>query len=103
MSLINFTLTPENLEEQLLPKISNILSQYKINLEPRHVRSIATRVSLLYFCLEDLASMQPMYTYSLEWFESEFLFNVLKLVVKTEKTSEKINLSITLLFKLYLE
>jgi len=56
-------------------------------LESRKSRAIATRASLLYFCLEDLAVIEPMYTYSLDWFKYEFLMKALKSVTQATKTS----------------
>ncbi|CAM6094963.1 unnamed protein product [Calypogeia fissa] len=36
-------------------------------------RKVATRASLLFFCISDLASVDPMYQYSLAWFISLFV------------------------------
>lgn len=36
-------------------------------------RKVATRASLLFFCISDLASVDPMYQYSLAWFINLFV------------------------------
>jgi dynein heavy chain, axonemal len=36
-------------------------------------RPVAQRASLLFFCISDLASVDPMYQYSLSWFSSLFI------------------------------
>lgn len=44
---------------------------------------VANRGQILFFCLADLASVDPMYQYSLEWFVN--IFN--SSMIHTEKTS----------------
>lgn len=37
---------------------------------------VATRTQILFFCVSDLASVDPMYQYSLEWFLNIFLSGI---------------------------
>ena len=39
-------------------------------------RPVATRASVLFFCISDLAAVDPMYQYSLAWFIMLFLRSV---------------------------
>ncbi|CAG9332270.1 unnamed protein product [Blepharisma stoltei] len=50
-----------------LEKMENI--QKHINDTRKNYKSIATRVSQLFFCIADLCVIEPMYQYSLEWYE----------------------------------
>ena len=52
ISIVDFALTYEKVEEQLMAK-----------MEPR----IAERASLLFFCLQDLSSIDYMYQYTFDW------------------------------------
>ncbi|KAG8266246.1 Dynein heavy chain 1, axonemal [Homalodisca vitripennis] len=45
---------------------------------------VANRGQILFFCLSDLASVDPMYQYSLEWFINIFIGSM----INTEKTSD---------------
>ncbi|XP_054262356.1 dynein axonemal heavy chain 1-like [Macrosteles quadrilineatus] len=45
---------------------------------------VANRGQILFFCLADLASVDPMYQYSLEWFINIFVGSM----INTEKTSD---------------
>lgn len=45
-------------------------------------RPVAKRASLLYFCISDLATVDPMYQYSLPWF--------IHLFIKAMETSQKV-------------
>jgi dynein heavy chain len=39
-------------------------------------RSVAYRASILFFCIIDLAGIDPMYQYSLQWFVNLFKMTV---------------------------
>lgn len=45
---------------------------------------VANHSQVLFFCLSDLASINPMYQYSLEWFINIFTASM----IYTEKTSK---------------
>lgn len=45
---------------------------------------VANRSQVLFFCLSDLASIDPMYQYSLEWFVNIFNASMIN-TVKTSK------------------
>lgn len=48
------------------------LTEEQIDKAREGYRSVAYRSSLLFFCIVDLAGVDPMYQYSLQWFISLF-------------------------------
>ena len=40
---------------------------------PSFAMTVALRASLLFFCISDLATVDPMYQYSLSWFIALFI------------------------------
>ena len=82
ISIIDFTLTYEKVEEQLIAK-----------MEPR----IAERASLLFFCLQDLSSIDYMYQYTFDWFK-EFCLDSLS-QINLNKSTEAINTELTFALK----
>ena len=67
MNVINFSLTPGQLEEQLLSTYKNIEKK-----DEEKIKAVVSRASLLYFCLQDLSLIDPMYRNSLQWFRKFF-------------------------------
>ena len=57
------------IEEQR--KISEV-AEKKIDETRESFRSVAFRASLLFFCIVDLSTIDPMYQYSLQWFQRLF-------------------------------
>ena len=81
-SIVDFTLTYEKVEEQL-----------KAKMEPR----IAERASILFFCLQDLSSIDYMYQYTFDWFK-EFCLDSLNKINPNQPT-ETINTELTFTLK----
>ena len=52
-------------------KTKAIIDKARVSYEP-----IANRVAALFFCISDLAQVDPMYQYSLEWYINLFLLAV---------------------------
>mmetsp|Transcript_32147 Transcript_32147/g.112954 ORF Transcript_32147/g.112954 Transcript_32147/m.112954 type:complete len:1992 (+) Transcript_32147:926-6901(+) len=50
----------------------------EVNASSEEYRPVAKRASLIYFCLADLANVDPMYQYALPWFKSLFAAGVRK-------------------------
>lgn len=48
-------------------------TEAKIDATRELYRPVAARASLLFFCISDLASVDPMYQYSLSWFAALFV------------------------------
>jgi dynein heavy chain, axonemal len=66
-------------------KTSNIImeavraaAKYQAKISERRAKyqPVAKRASILFFCIADLASVDPMYQYSLEWFTDLFLMAI---------------------------
>jgi dynein heavy chain, axonemal len=76
-------------------KSFGIVEEFKEAMEK--YRPVAARASLLYSCLLDLGSVDPMYQYSLDWFK-KFLQRSLKSVSSSESL-DKINAELTYSFK----
>lgn len=51
-------------------------TEQEIDAAREQYRSVAVRGSLLFFCIADLAGVDPMYQYSLAWFVALFLRTV---------------------------
>ncbi|KAL0019092.1 hypothetical protein WJX77_000912 [Trebouxia sp. C0004] len=51
-------------------------TEQEIDAAREQYRSVAVRASLLFFCIADLAGIDPMYQYSLAWFDALFLRTV---------------------------
>eukprot|EP00163_Fabomonas_tropica_P031149 TRINITY_DN730_c1_g1_i7.p1 TRINITY_DN730_c1_g1~~TRINITY_DN730_c1_g1_i7.p1 ORF type:complete len:4213 (+),score=1156.03 TRINITY_DN730_c1_g1_i7:1002-12641(+) len=69
-------------------------TEVEINIARERYRSVATRGSILYFVLADIANIDPMYQYSLEYFKN--LFNlVLEVAEKSEDLETRLKTLIT--------
>lgn len=51
-------------------------TEQEIDAAREQYRPVAVRASLLFFCIADLAGVDPMYQYSLSWFVALFLRTV---------------------------
>lgn len=52
--------------------------------------AVAKHSSILFFCISELANIEPMYQYSLTWFINLYLYSIAK-SVKSENVAERIN------------
>jgi dynein heavy chain len=64
-------------------------------------RTVAYRASLLYFCIVDMAGIDPMYQYSLQWFIQLFKTGVENAVASKELEIRLLNLNNFFTFSLY--
>uniref|UniRef100_A0A671XYF8 Dynein axonemal heavy chain 7 n=1 Tax=Sparus aurata TaxID=8175 RepID=A0A671XYF8_SPAAU len=53
-------------------------------------RPVAEHSSILFFCISELANIEPMYQYSLTWFINLYLFSIAQ-SVKSDDVAERIN------------
>nr|XP_019946415.1 PREDICTED: dynein heavy chain 3, axonemal [Paralichthys olivaceus] len=53
-------------------------------------RSVAEHSSILFFCISELANIEPMYQYSLTWFINLYLYSIRE-SVKSDDVPERIN------------
>jgi len=72
------------IEEQ--QKISAV-AEKQIDETRENFRTVAFRASLLFFCIVDLANIDPMYQYSLQWFQRLFAAAVKNSEPDTETAS----------------
>lgn len=52
------------------------ITEAEIDKARESYRPVAFRASLLYFCILDLSTIDPMYQYSLQWFSNLFLLGL---------------------------
>jgi len=74
------------IEEQ--KKISDV-AEKQIDETRENFRTVAYRASLLFFCITDLDKIDPMYQYSLQWFQRLFAAGV-KNSQPDSETSERV-------------
>lgn len=48
------------------------ITEKEIDEKRENFRPVAFRAQLLFFCIVDLATIDPMYQYSLQWFQTLF-------------------------------
>ncbi|KAH8073158.1 dynein light chain binding protein [Aureococcus anophagefferens] len=65
------------------------ITTVEVNKSSEEYRPVAKRASLLYFCLADLANVDPMYQYALPWFKELFATGV-KRAPMSNKIEERI-------------
>lgn len=78
------------IEEQ--KKISEV-AEKKIDETRETFRRVAFRASLLFFCIVDLSSIDPMYQYSLQWFQRLFTAGVKQSVPNPDPEKRVVNLN----------
>merc|ERR1712054_567955 len=72
--LINTLAQSKVTSNEIAQKVTEAEATEKTIDETREVyRPVATRASVLFFCISDLATVDPMYQYSLAWFILLFL------------------------------
>jgi len=57
-------------------KAESEVTEKEIDQTRESFRSVAYRASLLFFCIVDLNIIDPMYQYSLQWFQRLFAISV---------------------------
>ena len=62
---------------------------------------VAFRAAQLFFCISDLASVDPMYQYALDWFIALFIASIDKAPAAADTTTRMANLNDTFTFSLY--
>ena len=73
----------------------------KINEKRAEYKSISEYSSILFFCIADLAGIDPMYQYSLSWFVNLFV-NSIDMSERTEVVKERLeNLKAHFTYSLY--
>ncbi len=65
------------------------ITEREIDITRESFRRVAYRASILFFCIVDLNIIDPMYQYSLQWFQRLFASSV-KESIQSENISERI-------------
>ncbi len=71
--LINILADSKKTSEQISIRLKESeITEKEIDTTRESFRPVAYRASLLFFCIVDLAIIDPMYQYSLQWFQILF-------------------------------
>ncbi len=85
--LINALAESKVTSESIKEKVAEAeATEKEIDITRNKYRPVATRGSLLFFCISDMANIDPMYQYSLQWFIKLF-----KQCIETSEESEDLN------------
>eukprot|EP00903_Cladosiphon_okamuranus_P016611 g15323.t1 len=82
VTLLNFMITPEGLQDQVLSddiKVKQVIAdktEKDIDEVRRGYTPIAYSSQILFFCISDLANIEPVYQYSLTWFINLFVSSI---------------------------
>ena len=77
------------------------ITEEQIDIAREGYRPVAFRASELFFCIVDLAGIDPMYQYSLQWFMNLFSMGVENSPAAKELDQRLINLNNYFTFSLY--
>jgi len=72
-TLINTLAASKKTSEEINEKVKEAeITEKEIDAARESYRPVAYQASVLFFCIVDLANIDPMYQYSLQWFQSLF-------------------------------
>ena len=69
------------------------ITEKEIDTTRESFRPVAYRASLLFFCIVDLSIVDPMYQYSLQWFQNLFSNAVTNSMPSNEVNERILNLN----------
>ena len=76
-SIIDQLRTATNKSKMIMQRVSeSLVTERQIDESRGYYRPVAKRTSVLFFCIVDLANIDPMYQYSLQWYENLFKMSV---------------------------
>lgn len=88
---INILSTSKSMSEEIQAKqLINASTESEIDVERQKYLPVAQYSSILYFCLMQLANVNSMYQYSLDWFVALFIANI-SATPNCTKLDERIN------------
>jgi len=101
-SLINKLASSKKLSTEINQRIKDSkITEEQIDAKRESYRPVAYRASILFFCINDLANIDPMYQYSLQWFIKLFSLGVEKAPESTEHDQRLNNLNNYFTYSLY--
>ena len=77
------------------------ITEVQIDTARESYRSVAFRASILFFCIVDLSSIDPMYQYSLQWFTNLFSLGVENSPISNVLEQRLVNLNNYFTYSLY--
>ena len=77
------------------------VSEKEIDVTRENYRPVAYRASLLYFCISDLSSVDPMYQYSLPWFTNLFISGIRNSPPAEDVNQRMLNLNAFFTYSVY--
>jgi dynein heavy chain len=81
--------TSKNKSKQISQRVKDSkITEENIDKARENYRRVAIRASILFFCIVDLATIDPMYQYSLQWFENLFATSVSNTPQRPKQTLE---------------
>lgn len=91
---INILSTSKILSEEIQEKqIIAVATEAEIDGARQRYAPVAKHSAILFFCISELANIDPMYQYSLAWFLNLFVSAILKAPKSTELTERLDNLN----------
>jgi len=101
-SLINKLASSKKLSTEINQRIKDSkVTEQQIDAKRESYRPVAFRASILFFCINDLATIDPMYQYSLQWFINLFTMGVEKAPPSNEHDQRLANLNNYFTYSLY--
>ena len=77
------------------------VTSIEVNKTSEEYRPVAKRASLLYFCLADMANVDPMYQYALPWFKALFATGVGRAPASNDMEQRLENLNVFFTYFVY--
>uniref|UniRef100_A0A1B6D8V0 Dynein heavy chain coiled coil stalk domain-containing protein n=1 Tax=Clastoptera arizonana TaxID=38151 RepID=A0A1B6D8V0_9HEMI len=88
--------------EEIKNKVKSAeVTQAEIDLTRAQYIPVANRAQILFFCLADLANVDPMYQYSLEWFKKIFINSMIDTAKSTDIDERITSINDYFTFSLY--
>ena len=78
-----------------------VKTEKEIDMQRKNYRPVAYRATTLFFCITDLARVDPMYQYSLLWFTQLFVLAIKESEPSTDLNIRLENLNASFTFLLY--
>jgi len=92
--LIETLATSKVKSQEITAKVQEAeITEKQIDESRNKYRPVAYRGSILYFCISDLGTIDPMYQYSLQWYRSLFIQAIRQAPVSDDISTRIVNLN----------